>query len=367
MRTRNPFHATVIIMITMTLVVTASAQKDGGRRVWSEYKAADQGFSISFPGTPETRNQPVESNKSAMQYFYTLDFGDHAYLVSVVYFGAGNGPDNPNQAYYKKLVDAYAGGSSSTVKSQHATTVAGHTAVEAVAYNSDASLWSLLNIVAASDRVYMIVSLGPKGHETSEEAYRFRDSFHLLRVSADHSADNHSKDDLDSALESDIHKHDHDSDHDSQWAEFRSAQQQFAALFPGTPSDKVSPPDDESSPTQHNFMIEIGPRVYMVSVLDFPAGKGPVNADDDYYIGLVNAYAKGSESKLRSHTFTTIAGRRGIEAITDSDSLDSTYVLDIIVRGDRLYMITSGGPKGHEKSTEAQKFRDSFRLLKRDE
>src|SRR5579883_1114437 len=130
MHSRNRF-STALLLTMLALAVSASAQKNSQ---WPEYKAADQGFAVSFPGTPESKSQPVSGVENATQYFYTLDLGDHAYLASVVDYGPGNGPGNPNQAYYTKLVNAYADGSSSTVKSQHATTISGHTGVEAVTY-----------------------------------------------------------------------------------------------------------------------------------------------------------------------------------------------------------------------------------------
>jgi len=38
----------------------------------------------------------------------------------------------------------------------------------------------LADLIADADRVYLIASIGPKGHESSADAKRFRDSFKLL-------------------------------------------------------------------------------------------------------------------------------------------------------------------------------------------
>jgi len=36
-----------------------------------------------------------------------------------------------------------------------------------------------VSIVPAGDRIYMLVSAGPRGHATSDDAERFRNSLHL--------------------------------------------------------------------------------------------------------------------------------------------------------------------------------------------
>ncbi|HKA65590.1 MAG TPA: hypothetical protein VKD00_07720, partial [Methyloceanibacter sp.] len=37
----------------------------------------------------------------------------------------------------------------------------------------------LVSIVPAGDRIFMLVSAGPRGHATSDDAERFRNSFRL--------------------------------------------------------------------------------------------------------------------------------------------------------------------------------------------
>ena len=47
--------------------------------------------------------------------------------------------------------------------------------------------------------------------------------------------------------------------------------------------------------------------VYSVVVFEYPARQGP-SPDNDTYVKLVNAYAKGSETRLRKRGPATIAG-----------------------------------------------------------
>jgi predicted Zn-dependent protease len=77
----------------------------------------------------------------------------------------------------------------------------------------------------------------------------------------------------------------------------------------------------------------------------------------------VNAYAKGSESRLRKRGPATIAGRSGFEAIADDGKSKLSHLIDVVPAGDRIYMLVTAGPKGHATGDDAGRFRDSFRLL----
>ncbi|MGH6832406.1 MAG: hypothetical protein ACRECM_05200, partial [Methyloceanibacter sp.] len=83
----------------------------------------------------------------------------------------------------------------------------------------------------------------------------------------------------------------------------------------------------------------------------------------DTYLKLVNAYAKGSESRLRKRGPATIAGRSGFEAIADDNKSKLSHLIDVVPAGDRVYMLVTAGPKSHATGDDAQRFRDSFRLL----
>jgi hypothetical protein len=71
-------------------------------------------------------------------------------------------------------------GSSSTLRTQQPRTIAGQSGVEAVSDDDQNNMHHLIDIVIANGRVYIVVSAGPKGHETGADAMRFRDSFALI-------------------------------------------------------------------------------------------------------------------------------------------------------------------------------------------
>jgi hypothetical protein len=71
-------------------------------------------------------------------------------------------------------------GSSLRRKGAAPATIADRLGYEAILDDGRGKLSHLLDIVAAGDRIYLLISAGPKDHATSDEAKRFRDSFRLL-------------------------------------------------------------------------------------------------------------------------------------------------------------------------------------------
>ena len=151
-----------------------------------------------------------------------------------------------------------------------------------------------------------------------------------------------------------------------QWAEFQSSERGFAVSFPGTPKTTSAPVEGQNPLLQYDFQVSVGDdTVYSVVVFEYPAGKGP-SPDNDTYLKLVNAYAKGSESRLRKRGAATIAGRPAFEAIADDGKSKLSHLIDVIPAGDRIYMLVTAGPRGHATSKDAVRFRDSFRVLEGD-
>jgi hypothetical protein len=148
-----------------------------------------------------------------------------------------------------------------------------------------------------------------------------------------------------------------------QWTDFRSPERGFAVSFPGTPRTSTAPVEGQNPLLQYDFQVNVGEdTVYSVVVFEYPAGKGP-RPDNDAYVKLVNAYAKGSESRVRKRGPATIAGRQGFEAISDDSKGKLSHLINVIPAGDRIYMLVTAGGRGHATSDDAERFRDSFRLL----
>lgn len=149
-----------------------------------------------------------------------------------------------------------------------------------------------------------------------------------------------------------------------QWAEFQSPERGFAVSFPGTPKMTSVPVEGQNPLLQYDFQVSLGDNtVYSVVVFEYPAGKAPSRLDNDYYVKLVNAYAKGSEARLRTRGPATVAGRSGFEAIADDGKGKLNHLVDIVPAGNRIYMLATAGPRNHATGDDAERFRDSFRLL----
>ena len=151
-----------------------------------------------------------------------------------------------------------------------------------------------------------------------------------------------------------------------QWAEFQAPERGFAVSFPGTPKLTSTPVEGQNPLVQYDYQVNVGDdTVYTVVVFEYSSGKGPSPVTDDFYVKLVNAYAKGSDSRLRKRGAATVAGRSGFEAIADGDSGKGklNHLVDVVPAGDRIFMLVAAGPKGFATGDEAEKFRDSFRVL----
>jgi len=152
-----------------------------------------------------------------------------------------------------------------------------------------------------------------------------------------------------------------------QWTEFKSTERGFAVSFPGTPKTTSTPVEGQNPLLQYDFQVSSGEdTVYSVVVFEYPEGKGP-KPDNDAFVNLVNAYAKGSETRVRKRGPATIAGRSGFEAIADDRQAKLSHLIDVIPAGDRIYMLVTAGDRGHATGDNAERFRDSFRLLEDDD
>jgi hypothetical protein len=146
-----------------------------------------------------------------------------------------------------------------------------------------------------------------------------------------------------------------------QWREFRADADGFVVSFPQDPT-VTSRRIKDSKATQSMFLIEKGELAYLVSVVHMEKGTGPKNPDLKYFQNLMKNYTGGSGTTLRTSKAATIAGKPGIDGISDAGS--SAHQVQIMASGDRVYMVIYVGPKGQENSADATRFRGSFKLIK---
>ncbi len=145
-----------------------------------------------------------------------------------------------------------------------------------------------------------------------------------------------------------------------QWREFRADADGFTVSLPSEPT-VTSRRIKDTKATQSMFLIEKGEQVYLVSVVHMEKGTGPKNPDLKYFQNLMKNYTEGSNTVLRTSKSAIVAGKPGIDGISDAG--DSAHQVQIMAAGDRVFMVIYVGPKGQENSADATRFRNSFKLI----
>jgi len=136
------------------------------------------------------------------------------------------------------------------------------------------------------------------------------------------------------------------------WIEFSSPRYGFAVLFPTTPTES-------SDTTTYKFLATAGNSAYVVSITELSA---ELQADDVLFSALVLAYSAAAQLTVRAQRRLTFASNPGVEIVADHADKDIHHLAYLLPVGRRLYQVISAGPKGHETSADAYRFRDSFRL-----
>lgn len=161
---------------------------------WIEFSAPERGFTASFPVKPTETSTPVEGQNPLLQHQYQAAVGeDTVYTVVVFEYPEGKAPNPPDQEYFANVVTAYAKGSESRVRKKGPAEIAGRPGYEASAEDAKRKISHRLSLVPAGDRIFMVVSAGPRNHAAGEDAENFRDSFRLLGADGKPPAEDSSK------------------------------------------------------------------------------------------------------------------------------------------------------------------------------
>jgi len=153
-----------------------------------------------------------------------------------------------------------------------------------------------------------------------------------------------------------------------EWQTVRSEPDNFETAFPG-PTEYAAEANPANQSEQHSWVFAPNRfEAYAFTVYQRRPGALPKAPDQQYYQGVAKAYADSGKCTLRDPQSVVIAGYPAFEAACDHEKgnildLELHHLMDIVVVGDRLYLILSTGPKGHETTDDAKRFRDSFKLL----
>jgi hypothetical protein len=159
------------------LIMSAPGRADSG---WVAYRAIEHGFAASFPSTPKIITDGEPGHDPVMLFKFEATDSGRLFVVIVYEYGDKIAPPRSSPEVLDQFLKVYGSGSQTIPRDQHATTIAGQPAVEAVMEDPPADEYELVDISIVARRMFVIVSSGRKGHETSPEASRFRDSFQLI-------------------------------------------------------------------------------------------------------------------------------------------------------------------------------------------
>lgn len=147
----------------------------------------------------------------------------------------------------------------------------------------------------------------------------------------------------------------------AQWRDFRSQTDDFSVSLPDEPTITSRQMSDKKS-TQSMYRVDVGDFIYLISVINMEKGTGLKDPDRAYYQDMLKDYAEDSETSLRHSRPANIAGKPGIEGQFEGSK--SRQQVQILVDGDRIYLLVYAGPKGQYNSEDATRFRSSFRLTR---
>ena len=139
-----------------------------------------------------------------------------------------------------------------------------------------------------------------------------------------------------------------------QWRESRSDSDGFSVSLPQTPvitSRRIG----TSSATQANFLIENGSITYLVSVIQTEKGTVPQNPDRAYFQNLMKNYVEGSKTTLRTSKPATIAGKPGIDGISDAGN--SAHQVQVLAAGVHISRWSMSARRVRRAALTANRFR----------
>lgn len=182
---RSLFVAAALIAASAVALPSAFTQEakpqvEQEAQPWPQFKSPERGFEIAFPSTPKATSAAVAGQNPLIRYSFEAYQGDDTvYRLVVLEYPAGKAPNPPEESLYVKMVTAYARDSESKVRKRGPATIAGRQGFEAITDDGKGKVNHLVSIVPAGARIYMLVSAGPRGHATSDDAERFRNSLRL--------------------------------------------------------------------------------------------------------------------------------------------------------------------------------------------
>ena len=145
------------------------------------------------------------------------------------------------------------------------------------------------------------------------------------------------------------------------WSKYSNEGGKFSVLVPGQPEEGSR---TEKGVLLHTFQVVQSPRMYMVLYSDYPEADLRVETPERLRAER-DGFLKGtSDGKLISEReFKFKRGSTELPALEfTSESAKAIYKVMVILDGQRVYFVGTGGLKGNDSTREFERFLGSFAL-----
>jgi hypothetical protein len=171
---RLPLRILVFAALATSLTLGAARAAEP----WKEFRSAEGGFAVSFPGTPKT-NVGAPNQTGPISHSFYVDAGPSSYVVMYIDYQPGTLSGKDPQGLFDSGRDNLVKGKKVKIRVDRKFTLADHPARKIVIEGADGSI-QIFNLYLVKDRVYEVISGGPKGFDKSADAKRFNDSFRFI-------------------------------------------------------------------------------------------------------------------------------------------------------------------------------------------
>lgn len=146
---------------------------------WQSLVSADDGFSIEFPGRPQSTDAEVDAQKMISNRQYMLDQGDTAWIVMATRFRPGRAITD--DAWLTIIMGAIKG--QCVLRDDRRTGFPGGMALDFVVDKCpDDDMAKRVRLYALGDRLYQAIVVGRPGQDAKPETQKFFDSFKLTTL-----------------------------------------------------------------------------------------------------------------------------------------------------------------------------------------
>jgi hypothetical protein len=171
---RLPMRALVLAALTISLMLGVARAAEP----WKEFRSNEGGFAVSFPGTPKMTTSDPNQPGATSHSFY-VNAGASSYVVIYADYEPGTLNGKDPQGLFDSGRDNLIKGNKVKIRVDRKFTLANHPARKIVLEAADGTI-QIYNLYLVNDRIYEVISGGPKGFDKSADAKRFNDSFHFI-------------------------------------------------------------------------------------------------------------------------------------------------------------------------------------------